>query len=104
MRVAVARASTQDTAVTEVAPKTAKIMRFDDDASAVQALLSDQVDAIGVSNVVAREHGERWPPGQYELKFVLSRQFQRRRPAQGPGRNCWPGSTNSSDRSRPTAS
>jgi polar amino acid transport system substrate-binding protein len=73
MRVAVARASTQDTALTEVAPKTAKIMRFDDDASAVQALLSNQVDAIGLSNVVAREL-EKMAPGQYEMKFVLRRQ------------------------------
>ena len=54
-RIGVARASTQDNAVTAVAPPEARIMRFDDDASAVQALLSQQVDALGVSNVVAQE-------------------------------------------------
>ena len=50
--IGVARASTQDTAVTKVAPADATIQRFDDDASAVQALLAGQVEAIGVSNVV----------------------------------------------------
>ena len=50
MRVGVARASTQDTAVTEVAPEGTKIRRFDDDATAVQALMSGQVDAIGAQH------------------------------------------------------
>lgn len=73
LRIAVARASTQDTALTAIAPKTAKIMRFDDDASAVQALLSNQVDALGLSNVVAQEL-EKMSPGAYEMKLVLRRQ------------------------------
>lgn len=47
LRIGVARASTQDIAVSKVAPKDANIRRFDDDASAMQALLSGQVDAIG---------------------------------------------------------
>jgi polar amino acid transport system substrate-binding protein len=73
-RVAVARASTQDNALTAVAPKDAQIMRFDDDASAVQALLSGQVDAMGVSNVVAKEIIKMDPSAGYEMKFVLNRQ------------------------------
>lgn len=73
LRIAVARASTQDTSLTAAAPKTAKIMRFDDDASAVQAMLSGQVDALGLSNVVAREL-EKIAPGAYEMKLVLRRQ------------------------------
>lgn len=73
LRIAVARASTQDTALTAAAPKSAKIMRFDDDASAVQALLSNQVDALGLSNVVAVEL-EKMTPGAYDMKLVLRRQ------------------------------
>jgi polar amino acid transport system substrate-binding protein len=71
----VARASTQDTAVTKVAPKDAKIQRFDDDASAVQALLSGQVDLIGVSNVVAAQI-DKAAPGRFDQKLQLSQQVQ----------------------------
>ncbi|KAB2709912.1 polar amino acid transport system substrate-binding protein [Ochrobactrum intermedium] len=73
--IGVARASTQDTAVTKVAPQDANIRRFDDDASAVQALLSGQVELIGLSNVVAAEI-EKAAPGRYEQKIQLSQQVQ----------------------------
>lgn len=73
--VGVARASTQDTAITKIAPKGAKIQRFDDDASAVQALLSGQVELMGLSNVVAAEI-EKAAPGRYEQKFILNQQLQ----------------------------
>lgn len=72
----VARASTQDQSLTAVAPKDARIMRFDDDASAVQALLSGQVDALGVSNVVAQQIKAMAPQANYEMKFVLKSQVQ----------------------------
>lgn len=75
-RIGVARASTQDNALTAVAPKDARIMRFDDDASAVQAMLSGQVDALGLSNVVTKEIKKLAPQANYEMKFVLNRQVQ----------------------------
>jgi polar amino acid transport system substrate-binding protein len=73
--IGVARASTQDTAVTKIAPQDAKIQRFDDDASAVQALLSGQVELIGVSNVVATQI-EQAAPGRFDQKLQLSQQVQ----------------------------
>jgi polar amino acid transport system substrate-binding protein len=73
--IGVARASTQDVAVTKIAPKDAKIQRFDDDASAVQALLSGQVQLIGVSNVVAAQI-DKAAPGRYDQKLSLSQQVQ----------------------------
>lgn len=73
--IGVARASTQDTGVTKIAPKDARIQRFDDDASAVQALLSGQVELIGVSNVVAAQI-ETAAPGRFEQKLQLSQQVQ----------------------------
>ncbi len=73
--VGVTRASTQDTAVTRVAGKGTNIRRFDDDASAVQALLSGQVEAIGVSNVVAVQINKA-APGRFDEKFPLSGQVQ----------------------------
>lgn len=75
-RIAVTRASTQDLAVTSSAPKGTKIMRFDDDATAMQALLSRQVDGLGVSTLVAQEINKLDPSAGYEPKFTLRRQFQ----------------------------
>lgn len=74
IRVAVARASTQDTALTAIAPEGTEIRRFDDDASAMQALLSGQVDAIGCSTTVAAQIAKR-AGDAYENKLVLKQQF-----------------------------
>jgi polar amino acid transport system substrate-binding protein len=74
-RVGVARASTQDTAVTKVAIAGTNIQRFDDDASATQALLSGQVDAIGCSNTVIAQI-TRVAPGRFKEMFPLSQQVQ----------------------------
>lgn len=73
--IAVARASTQDTAITEIAPAEASIQRFDDDATAVQALLSGQTPLMGASNVVVSQI-ESMAPGRYDVKFSLRRQSQ----------------------------
>ena len=74
VRVAVARASTQDTALTAIAPEGTEIRRFDDDASAMQALISGQVDAIGCSVTVAAQIAKRVPANTYENKFNLVQQ------------------------------
>ncbi len=74
VRVGVARASTQDVAVTAMAPQGTEIRRFDDDASAMQALISGQVDAIGCSTTVAAQIAKRVPAGTFEDKFVLRQQ------------------------------
>ena len=74
VRVGVARASTQDVAVTKAAPEGTEIRRFDDDASAMQALLSGQVDAIGCSTTVAAQIAKR-APANFEQKLVLRQQF-----------------------------
>jgi len=74
VRVGVARASTQDVAVTQLAPAGTEIRRFDDDASAMQALISGQVDAIGCSVTVAAQIAKRVPPNTFENKFLLRQQ------------------------------
>lgn len=73
--IAVARASTQDTAVTKVAPKTADIRRFDSDSSALQALISGQVPLIGCSNVCYVTI-QKLAPNKFNKKFELSSQVQ----------------------------
>jgi hypothetical protein len=74
LRVGVARASTQDIALTAVAPPGTEIRRFDDDASGMQALMSGQVDALGCSTTVAAQIEKRAPPNTYAEKFVLKQQ------------------------------
>ena len=73
-RIGVARASTQDVALTAVAPEGTEIRRFDDDASAMQALMSGQVDAIGCSVTVAAQIAKRVPANTFENKFTLVQQ------------------------------
>lgn len=73
--VSVARASTQDSGVTAVAPEGTDIRRFDDDASAVQALMSGQVTLIGASNVVMSQIGQA-TGDRFDKKFDLSSQVQ----------------------------
>lgn len=74
LRIGVARASTQDIAVTKSAPEGAEIRRFDDDATAMQALLTGQVDAIGCSVTVAAQIAKRAPADKFENKFNLIQQ------------------------------
>lgn len=74
VRVGVARASTQDVVVTASAPQGTEIRRFDDDASAMQALMSGQVDAIGCSVTVAAQIAKRVPANTFENKFTLKQQ------------------------------
>ena len=74
LRVGVARASTQDVAVTKAAPEGTEIRRFDDDASGMQALISGQVDAIGCSVTVAAQIAKRVPANTFENKFTLVQQ------------------------------
>ena len=74
LRVGVARASTQDIALTAVAPPGTEIRRFDDDASGMQALMSGQVDALGCSTTVAAQIEKRAPANTYDEKFVLRQQ------------------------------
>lgn len=74
LRIGVARASTQDVAVTKAAPEGTEIRRFDDDASAMQALISGQVDAIGCSVTVAAQIAKRVPANTFENKFNLVQQ------------------------------
>ena len=92
LRIGVARASTQDIALTQVAPKGTEIRRFDDDASATQALISGQVDAIGCATTVAAVINKR-EPGKYEPKFDLTTLYNGA--GTRPGEKDWNESINS---------
>lgn len=71
VRIGVPRSSTQDQALTSVAPSGASIFRFDDDAATIQALVSGQVEAVG-ANQFYNQRLEAVRPGTYESKFPLT--------------------------------
>ena len=70
-RIAVPRGSPQDQTVTKMAPD-ATIMRFDDDASAQQALLTGQADLLGGGLLVPAALNKMVPGRDYEPKIVLN--------------------------------
>lgn len=75
LRIAVARASTQDQVLTREA-QGAQMLRFDDDATAGQALLSGRADMLGSNHLQALQLIRDNPALELEKKLVLSRQFQ----------------------------
>jgi polar amino acid transport system substrate-binding protein len=72
--IGVARASTQDTAISAVAPPGTEIKRFDDDATALQALMSGQVQALGASNTILAQLNKDYANMQIEPKITLKSQ------------------------------
>ena len=69
-----ARASTQDTAISAIAPQGTPLKRFDDDATALQALISGQVQAIGASNTILAQLNKDYPQLNIEPKITLREQ------------------------------
>lgn len=71
--IGVARASTQDTSITALAPE-ADIKRFDDDATAFQSLISGQVQVLGANNVVLAHLTKDYASMEIEPKITLREQ------------------------------
>lgn len=72
--ISVARASTQDTAISAIAPPGTPLKRYDDDATALQALISGQVQAIGASNTILAQLSKDYPQLGIEPKITLREQ------------------------------
>jgi len=70
-RVAVSRGTYTEQVLAAAAPKTARIVRFDDDSQAMAAMAAGQVDAYGVANVPARVLMKRFPDRKYEIKVTI---------------------------------
>lgn len=73
VRLGTPKASTQDIVLSEIAPN-ANFLRFDDDRSTIQALLSGQVDAAGGSQFYISRL-EELSPGVYEDKFPIKTNY-----------------------------
>ncbi|MDG4889939.1 MULTISPECIES: transporter substrate-binding domain-containing protein [unclassified Mesorhizobium] len=73
--IAVEKGSSMDKAVSDAAPKDANVQKFDDASSAVQALLSGQVEYLGS---YSHQFGgvEKAAPGKYAQKIVLSTEYE----------------------------
>lgn len=70
-RIGVVRGNLQDTLLAPIAPKGTQIVRFDDDAANVVALLSGQVDGIGGSKELLPSIIKRSPDKGIEVKASI---------------------------------
>jgi polar amino acid transport system substrate-binding protein len=70
-RVGVVRGSTQDSIISAAAPPTTNIVRFDDDASSIAALISGQVDATVAGVAVGRATAAKNPDKHIVIKQEL---------------------------------
>jgi polar amino acid transport system substrate-binding protein len=69
--IAVTRNTVEDRALTELAPPSATIKRYDDNAGTETAFLSNQTELIATGNAVAGEVLTKSPLKKTVLKFVL---------------------------------
>lgn len=69
--VGVPKSSAMDTAITAGAGSKANILRFDDDAANIQALISGQVEVVG-GNQFYGDRLNKAADGKYESKFDLT--------------------------------
>lgn len=74
LTIGVPRASTMDTDITKRAPSGTNILRFDNDAATIQALLSGQVQAVG-GNMFYQRRLDEAKGGTYERKLEFTRLF-----------------------------
>ena len=70
-RIGIPRGAMQDIVLSKSAPKDAQIMRFDDQATAVQALLAGQVDLAGTGMLQYQLLNQEAPGRNFEVKLVL---------------------------------
>jgi polar amino acid transport system substrate-binding protein len=69
--VGVTRGSVEDLELTNIAPATANVKRYEDNNGTISAFLSGQVDVVATGNVVAAAIIARNPPKKPELKFLI---------------------------------
>lgn len=69
--VGVPRGTLQDAILTAANLRGVTLQRFDDEATAIQAMLSGQIDVLGTGSQVPRDMNQRAPGRDYEVKIVL---------------------------------
>jgi polar amino acid transport system substrate-binding protein len=71
-RVGLTRATLEEATVPKIAPEGTNIVFFDDIAATIQALLSGQIDAAGMSAFAAKSVADRNPDKKLENKFTVT--------------------------------
>ncbi|WP_432241385.1 transporter substrate-binding domain-containing protein [Herbaspirillum robiniae] len=69
--VGVARGTFQDIQLTETAPKTATIKRYEDNNAMISAYVSGQVQLVGTGDFVAYALAEKAPGNKPVLKYII---------------------------------
>jgi len=82
-RIGITRATLEEATVPRMAPQGTNIVFFDDIAATIQALLSGQVDAAGMSAFAAKSVADRNPNAGLENKFTVTTAYYA--PAIRPG-------------------
>jgi polar amino acid transport system substrate-binding protein len=72
LKVAAAKGTTQELALSAMAPK-ANIMRTEDDATAAAAYLSGQADLFATNNLIIPDLQKQNPGKEFEVKFTIRR-------------------------------
>lgn len=71
-RVAAAKGTTQELAISASAPK-ANLMRTEDDATAAAAYITGQAELLATNSIVAQALAKQNPNKEFERKFVIRR-------------------------------
>ena len=74
-RIGITRATLEESAVPGIAPAGTNVVFFDDIAATIQAMVSGQVDAAGMSAFAAKSVADRNPNAQIENKFTVRTAF-----------------------------
>jgi polar amino acid transport system substrate-binding protein len=72
LKVAAAKGTTQELALTAMAPR-ATIMRTEDDATAAAAYLSGQAELLATNTLIIPDLQKRNPSKEFDLKFTIRR-------------------------------
>lgn len=70
-KIASTRGTTNDQELTKIAPPTARIIRFDDDATSITAVVSGQADIFATAPPLLKSINDRNPSRQMEPKFTM---------------------------------
>lgn len=70
-RIAVTRGTINDTDLTRIAPKDAEIVRFEDEATTMTAIVSNQMDIVAQATTLVQIINHRNPGKQLEPKLLL---------------------------------
>jgi polar amino acid transport system substrate-binding protein len=82
-KIGLTRATLEEASVPPIAPPSAQMVFFDDIAATMQAMVSGQVDAAGMSAFAAKSVGDRNPKAEIENKFTVRTAYYA--PAVRPG-------------------